>query len=265
MNKYALPMSVKFGNNNELFIETSNKPPDMLFNEIISEEEEYKVDSSLMVDSDWNVTTIKKEYDKQNYEFKSIVNQFAVKGKFIDNNNVCISRDQTMSNPVKCTYKYQKIREGDFTTYRITFKFISHLPDENFILGLFDYDDDNIELYHNLKSTPFYLFNLTTICNHFTTTFDKNKKDEILKVLYRYKYVLDDECSKKITDYITGIIDEHGGLSHDVGSLIASFFKSKRSKNGRSKNKRSKNRRTGTEPRKRSKNTRSNRKRSKAV
>ena len=86
-----------------------------------------------------------------------------------------------------------------------------------------------------------------------------------MKVLYRYKYVLDDECSKKITDYITGIIDEHGGLSHDVGSLIASFFKSKRSKNGRSKNKRSKNRRTGTEPRKRSKNTRSNRKRSKAV
>lgn len=37
-------MSVKFGNNNELFIETSNKLPEMLFNEIISEEEEYKVD-----------------------------------------------------------------------------------------------------------------------------------------------------------------------------------------------------------------------------
>ena len=209
MEMYALPMSGKFVNNNKLIIETSNKPADMLFNEIINEEGEG--DPSL----------IKKEYDKQNYEFRRIVNQFAVKGKFIDNNNVCISRDQDMSNPVKCTYKYEKIREGEFTIYRITFTFISSLPlPRNFIEGLNDANPNESILYHNLKTTSFYLFNLTRMCNDFTATFDK----KILKVLTRYKYVLDDDCSKKITDYITAIIDEHGGLSHDVGSLIASFF-----------------------------------------
>ena len=270
METYALPMSVKFGNNKELFIERSNKPLDISydsFSETIynmgKENDEIFKEDDVLDCSKWDVKTIQEKYSKQNDEFRDIFEQFVVNDTFIDNNNVYISRDKTMSNPVKCSYKYEKI---DFTTDRITFKFISKLP-KNFILGLFHSQLYNYN-FHNLKSTSFYLFNLTKICNDFTTTFDKNEKHDKFKVLITYKDLLDDECLKKITNYITEL--SHGMLSDDLSSLITSFFFKSKRRNGpeprkrsnrkRSKTKRSKSRRIGAEPRKRS-----NRKRSKAV